>query len=183
MNQSKISVRYAKALFLLATEKDLIDEIKNDIDYIKLVSETVEEFRFLVESPVVETSNKREAFVLALKGSVNQITLNFIDLVTKNKREIFITDICRNFLDLVRKNNGIESASFITAADVDQSILANVKEIADDYFKTNVELSSIVDKKILGGYILRVGDKQFDASINSKLKKVKQQLMNTNFEK
>ena len=182
MNQSKISVRYAKALFLLAAEKGLIDEIKNDIDNIKVISETVEEFKFLVESPVVETSQKRAALESALKGSVNQITLNFIDLVTKNKREIFINDICRNFLDLVRKDKGIESASFVTATDIDEAILSDVKNIADDYFKTNVELSSIVDEKILGGYILRVGDKQFDASVNSKLKKVKQHLMNTNFE-
>ena len=183
MNQSKISVRYAKALFLLATEKAVIDEIKNDIDYIKNISETVEEFKFLVDSPVVETNKKREAFEAALKGSVSQISLNFIDLVTKNKREFFINDICRNFLDLVRKSKGIESASFITAADIDNSVLTEVKSIADNYFKTNVELSSVIDEKIIGGYILRVGDKQFDASVNSKLKKVKQHLMNTNFEK
>ena len=183
MNHSKISVRYAKALFLLAEEERLIDKIKNDIVFVKMISETVDEFNLLIESPVVGSKQKKLAFEAIFEKSVDKITLDFIYLVVDNKRELFINDICRNFLDLVRKDKGIESASFITASQVDDVLLNEVKVLAENYFKTNIELFSEVDKKLIGGYVLRVGDKQFDASVESKLKKMKRELLETNFEK
>ncbi len=183
MNHSKISVRYAKALFLLAKEEGLIDKIKNDIVFVKLISETVDEFSLLIESPVVGSKQKKIALKAIFEKSVNKITLDFLNLVVDNKRELFINDMCRNFLDLVRKNKGIKLANFITASQVDSELLNKVKALSEDYFKTKIELSSEVDKKLIGGYVLRVDDKQFDASVESKLKKIKRELLETNFEK
>lgn len=183
MNHSKISVRYAKALFLLAKEEELIDKIKNDIVFVKLISETVDEFSLLIESPVVGSIQKKLAFKAIFEKSVDKITLDFLNLVVDNKRELFINDMCRNFLDLVRKNKGIKLANFITASQVDSELLNEVKVLSEDYFKTKIELSSEVDKMLIGGYVLRVGDKQFDASVESKLKKIKRELLETNFEK
>jgi len=182
MNHSKISVRYAKALFLLAKEKGLINKIKDDIVFVKMISETVEEFNLLIESPVVGAKQKKLAFNAIFERSIDKIALDFLNLVVDNKRELFINDICRNFLNLVRKENGIESASFTTASQVDSAMLIEVKALAEDYFKTIIELSSEVDERLIGGYVLRVGDKQFDASIVSKLKKIKRELLETNLE-
>jgi F-type H+-transporting ATPase subunit delta len=182
MNQSKIGVRYAKALFELAKEKKVLAETRKDMDFIKAVSEEVEGFRFLVESPVIDTKKKLEIFAAMFKGNISKLSQSFLDLVIKNKRETYIADITRNFVDFVRKDQGVKSASFATAVEIDNKLLEEVKQITESYFKTRIELTSDVNPDLIGGFILRVDDKQFDSSVSSKLNKIKAQLVSTDFE-
>ena len=107
MNESKISVRYAKALFLLGKEKNMLDTIVTDMTLVDELCNTVKDFWLMVESPVVKTSQKRKAVKLVLADKLDAISLNFMDMVFQNHREIFIKDMVRNFLDLCRKDKGI----------------------------------------------------------------------------
>ena len=94
----------------------------------------------------------------------------------------FTRDIARYFVELYRKEKNIKAATFTTAIDVDDNIKAEVIALVKKMYNANVELTSIVDETIIGGYILRIDDKQLDTSISNKLKEINRELINTSFE-
>lgn len=182
MNQSKITVRYAKALFELAREKKVTEAVKKDMAYIQIIAKSVEDFQFLIESPIIKSSKKQEIFRLMFGKSVEKITLDFLFLILKNRREVYISDIARNFLDLARRDLGIKSASFVSAIEINAKSLEEIKRVAEKLFNTKIEIALDVKPEILGGFVLRVEDQQFDASIATKLNYIRRHLVNDEFE-
>jgi F-type H+-transporting ATPase subunit delta len=179
MDQSKINVRYAKAFFTLAKEKGLTLELRKDAGLIASVCETSSDFILMLDSPVVKTSQKVEALKLIFTGKVNDLSLNFLLLITENKRESYIPGIFRNLEDLYRREEGIRSAVLTSALPLSESLVLQVRKILETEFDAKVELSQKVDNRLLGGFVIRVDDKQYDASLSTQLKKIREQLLHT----
>jgi F-type H+-transporting ATPase subunit delta len=104
MNQSKITVRYAKAFIALGKEKNFLPEFHQDAELVASVCSSSTDFILLLESPVIKTSQKINAIQKVFSGKVNDLTLKFLMLIAQNKREIYIPGIFRNFLDYYRKD-------------------------------------------------------------------------------
>jgi F-type H+-transporting ATPase subunit delta len=179
MDQSKINVRYAKAFFILAKDKGLTSELREDGKLIASVCATSNDFIALLGSPVVKTSKKAKAIRNIFEGKVNEFSLNFLELITQNNREKYIPGIFRNLEDLYRQEEGVKVAVLTSAQPLNETLVLQVKKILENEFQTNVELSQRVDDKLIGGFLLRVDDKQYDASISSQLKKIREQLLQT----
>lgn len=179
MNESLISGRYAKAFFETAKEKKLIEVFKTDIQMVLDVCLKSTDFNLLLESPVVKTSKKEELLSSIFEGKINKLSMNFLLLIVKNKREIHIPGISWNFLALVRKDQNIKSATLITATQMTTATLGEIGKILEKQLKGKVELSSQVDAEILGGLVLRIDDKQYDASVATQISKIKQKLLKT----
>ncbi|HSH19482.1 MAG TPA: ATP synthase F1 subunit delta [Draconibacterium sp.] len=178
MNISTIRVRYAKAFFSLAKEKKMLDTLKADIEKVFNVCNHSADFVLLLESPVISTSKKTELITKIFKAEINTITLNFLLLIASNKREAYIPEICRNFLGLIRKYQNIKSAVLITASEINSKTIEKIRTLMEKELDAKVELASQVDSEIIGGLILRIGDKQYDSSVITQLRKIKQQLLN-----
>ena len=176
MNESKISVRYSKALFEAALEKNLIDKINNDMILISEVCKTPETREFL-ENPVIVPSKKSEIFHKMLEGNVQDLTMSMIDLAVKQGRESFLPGIARVFIHKSMKHQGITEAVLTTAVPVDVSVRNQIVSLVSDVFSTKVDLKEIVDPEIVGGFILRIDDNYIDASIKNKLRKVRKELL------
>jgi F-type H+-transporting ATPase subunit delta len=179
MDQSKINVRYAKAFFTLAKEKGLTIELRKDAGLIASVCESSSDFILMIESPVVKTSKKAEALKLIFEGKVNVLSLNFLLLITENKRENYIPGIFRNLEDLYRHEEGIKSAVLTSAQPLNEALVIQIRKILETEFNAKVELRQKVDVNLIGGFVLRVEDKQYDASLSTQLKKIREQLLNT----
>lgn len=179
MDQSKINVRYAKAFFTLAKEKGLTLELRKDAGLISSVCESSSDFKLLLESPVIKTSQKSEAIRRIFEGKIHALSINFLLLIAENKRENYIPGIFRYLEDLYRREEGIKSAVLTSAQPLNESLVAQIKEILEKEFKSKVELSQKVDQKLIGGFVLRVEDKQYDASLSTQLKKIREQLLHT----
>jgi F-type H+-transporting ATPase subunit delta len=179
MDQSTITVRYAKAFFSTAKEKDLQDALKSDIKLILSVCNTSSDFILLLESPVVKTSKKTDLLKSIFSGKVNKLTLSFLLLIAQNKREVQIPGICRNFLSLTRKDQNIKSAVITTASKIKKETLDKVEALIAKELDAKIELTSEVNTDIIGGIVLRIDDKQYDASVATQLKKIKQELLET----
>lgn len=177
MDHSKVSIRYAKAFFSLAKEKDLLNPLRKDIETIYNLTKESTDFRLLLESPVVKTSQKIKLAKAIFGQQLNPLTMNFLELVFTNKRESELAGICRNFLLFCRQDLGVKTAVITTAVEMDASILAQIQAKLESEFKAQVELSDQVDPKLIGGFVLRVDDQQVDASISTKLRKVKEKLL------
>ncbi|MDE5419840.1 ATP synthase F1 subunit delta [Labilibaculum sp. DW002] len=177
MNESKISVRYAKALFQLGKEKNVLDTIVTDMKLVDELCNTVKDFWLMVESPVIKTSQKRASMKQIFGDRINAITLNFLDLVVKNRREIYLKDISRNFLALCRKDQGILSATLTSATTIEEGSKENLSTLLSKAFDSKIELEEVLDKDIIGGFVLRVDDQQLDASVSTQLNKIKRELL------
>lgn len=178
MNQSKIAVRYAKAFFQVAQEKNLLEKLRNDIELIAEIC-AQDEFKLLLESPVVKTSRKKDIFSDILNKKVELLTLNFMNMIADNKRESHIPAICRNFIDKYREYKGVKAAKVITAVAMDSKLEEKIRTTIGELFNAEVELVAEENDELIGGFILRVGDQQIDASIANKLRKIEREFLNT----
>ena len=121
---------------------------------------------------------KKTAILHSIFGThVEKITLALIDLVVKNGRESYLPAIARVFIHESKKYIGITESVLTTAVKVDDKLKKQISELLSDIFKTRIELEENIDKEIMGGFILRVDDNYIDASIRTKLRKIKKELM------
>ncbi|HZL12190.1 MAG TPA: ATP synthase F1 subunit delta [Prolixibacteraceae bacterium] len=179
MDQSIINVRYAKAFFTLAKEKGLTIELRKDAGLIASVCSSSRDFNLMLESPVVKTSNKINAIKRIFEGKVNLLSLKFLVLITENKRESYLAGIFRNLENLYRQEEGIKTAILTSAEPLDEALVLQVRKILETEFNAKIELSETVDDELIGGFVLRVDDNQYDASISTQLRKIKNKLLHT----
>jgi len=177
MDESKISVRYAKALLSLAKDKQVEDAVKIDMEMIHQLFETMPAFNHVLISPIVGLTQKRQLFEEVFAKNTNALTYSFLMLLITNNREGYLKDITRNFHDTYRKEAGYKAAKLISASEIDPSTLEQFRDLIRKHFKTEVDLTCKVDNKLIGGFILQVEDQQIDASVASKLKKLKKELL------
>jgi F-type H+-transporting ATPase subunit delta len=175
MNESKISVRYSRALFQSALEKKILDKVNQDMIFIAEVCRIPEAKEFL-HSPIIPPSKKEAIFHKMVKGNVEEITLSLIDLVVKNGRERFLPAIARNFLRETMKYKGITELVLTTAVKVDEKVKKQISDLISGALNTKVDLEEKIDPDIIGGFILRIDDKYIDASIKNKLRKIEKEL-------
>jgi len=177
MNESKISVRYAKALFSAGKDNNSLDILKKDFDFLFQCIKELPELQNLIESAVIKSSKKSEIFEAAFHESVSELGMAFIKLVIENHREEYLQGITRYFLTLIKAENNIQTAEFTTASPISESTRQSIISLVSKRYSSNVDLQERIDGNIIGGFILRVGDEQIDASIASKLGRIKKELM------
>jgi F-type H+-transporting ATPase subunit delta len=175
MNDSKISVRYSRALFQSALEKNILDSVNKDMILISEVCKLAETKDFL-RSPIIIPSKKTEIFHNILGENVEKITMSLIDLVVKNGRESYLPAIARVFIHETLKHKGITKSILTTAVEVDEKVRQKIISMISDVFKTRVELEEVIDAQIIGGFVLRIDDNYIDASVRNKLNKIKKEL-------
>ena len=182
MNESQISVRYAKALFQSAAEQQKLEAVYKDME---LLSDTckLEDFQYMLMMPSLQVSQKRKLVDTIFKKHLSELSLSMINLVIQNKREVYLAGIARNFSDLYRKNQGIRKASLLTASPVDEVAMKAIGDLIKKTYDSEVELSASVDEDVIGGFILTIEDMRYDASVASNLKKLRKQLLQTSIEK
>jgi len=176
MNESKISVRYSRALFELAIEKNILDKVAQDMAFISEVCK-LPETKELLASPIIKPSRKSDILNKMFEKEVDKTTLSLIDLVVKNGRASFIPAIARVFITETMKYKGITKSTLTTAAPIDSKIKQQITDMITSVFKTKVELEENIDSAIIGGFILKVDDNYIDASVRNKLRKVKKELV------
>jgi F-type H+-transporting ATPase subunit delta len=175
MNDSKISVRYSRALFQSALENKILDKVNQDMIFISEICK-ISEFKELLNSPIIVPSKKTEIFHKILGNELHKFTLSLIDIVVKNGRERYIPAIARVFSHETMKYKGITESILTTAVKVDTNIRKQVSDLISNLFKTKVDLKENIDSDIIGGFILRVDDNYIDASIKNKLRKIQKEL-------
>lgn len=178
MELSSINVRYARALFSLAREKNMVEFIKTDLELIAKVGKMTPEFDWVLSNPVIKPSKKIEIIRNIFSSIIQPITVTFLELLIKNKRENQLYGIVRWYLHEYNLYKGIDTATFISALPLDESIRNAVKSIIKTQFKKELQLIEIVNPAIIGGYILKIDDMQYDGSISTGLKKIRRELIN-----
>lgn len=177
MNRSLIADRYAKALFKLALERNELEQIYKDVNMVQDFCSNADGFTDMLISPVIKPEQKKQAFHSVLDGKITANTLNLINLLIVNKREILLEDINRRFVFLYKNEKGIKEVALYTAVDFDDKQRATLDQFLQSQFESPIELTVTVKPELLGGFMLTIDGKMADASMSSKLKKIKKQLL------
>jgi F-type H+-transporting ATPase subunit delta len=178
MKAGRIAVRYAKALFLSAKEQGLLDEVRKDMELVLATVTGIDEVKGLLESPVVETRKKTDILVSLFHGRVIDLSLDFVRMVTANGREEYFDAMSRHYIKLYKEEKGIRIAHIETARPLTKDMREALISIIRVAFKADIELDQEVNQDIIGGFVLRVEDKQLDSSVKGKLARIKKELQN-----
>lgn len=181
MNESKIAVRYAKALFLASMENKILEEVKNDMFLISEVIKENEPFRNFLYSPVTKPSALRKILKIAFgDGKVSSTTFNFLEILIQNNRIKYLSETSLVFFTVYRKEKGIKTASLLTVSELDENFKAKFQQVLKSIYKSDINLTVQRDPGIIGGFVLTVDDQQYDASVSSRLNKMKKSLLSEN---
>lgn len=174
MYQSLITLRYAKALYLKAEEEQLAEQVLNDI---RLIKQTLQENVDLDEAihyPFIYPSKKEKILDDLFGDRIQPLTLRFINLIIENKRDKYIRNILRNFIDLYNEKQGIKTVSITTAVKLGDKEKESVKNLIKKHFYAQkVDFMEMVDKEIIGGFIIQIEDQLLDASVRRQLNQLK----------
>ncbi len=181
MNDSKISVRYAKALFLSGKEENLLEVVLKDMKLIQSTS-GVKGFKEYIESPVIKTSTKKALIKKVFSENISELSMRFYNLVLTNRRETYLEGIIRNFIALYREDKGIKSANLKVPFHISENNRKKFISLLEDTYRSKIEMVEQVDAELIGGFILKVEDEQYDASVKSGLAKIKKKLLETPIE-
>ncbi len=176
MNESKISVRYSKALLMAAENSHILSQVADDMASIAGLCRQSDDFLVFLQSTVIKTSSKKDTFNQIFKQKIHPLTLNFLLLLAENHRESKLPDICRDFHDMYREKQGIAPVVITTAFQLNNEIRQNITRYLQLKTGKKIELTEKVKPEIIGGLVLRIGDLQYDGSISNQLRKVREEL-------
>ena len=175
MKQSRATLRYAKSLISISKEQNSLETSFNDMLLVSSVCSSNKDFVNLLKTPIVKTDLKIKILNELLAKSISDLTLSFIILIAKKKREILLPEIAECFIALYKNNKNIKEVSVVTAKPLDDDLRKEVMSYIEKQSNSKIELEEIIDESLIGGAIIRMDDKQLDASISSKLKSLKNQ--------
>ncbi len=178
MNQNRAAIRYAKATLDFAIEKKAAEAVEKDMRTISATISESDELEKLLESPVVKSEVKKNALLAVFKDS-SEITKGLIQTLISNKRVAMLQEVAFKYIILHEKLKG-EDVAFVTTAvpltaDLEKKLLTEVNKITGN----KVTIENKIDESIIGGFVLRVGDLQYDASIANKLNSLKREFTNS----
>jgi len=179
MSNYRVAVRYAKSLISLAIENKKLDKVKADIDMLNSLCLEVKPFHNFIKNPIINSYKKLGIFKKLFENRIDDLSYKFIEIITKKGREDILPEIGEEFIKEYREYKNIEIVAITTPIELDEElknefISLTKKLISKD--KT-VEIHEEVNEDLLGGFILRVGDKQIDDSVSSKLRDLKKKLI------
>tara|TARA_B100000900_G_scaffold413134_1_gene436398 strand:+ start:1073 stop:1630 length:558 start_codon:yes stop_codon:yes gene_type:complete len=173
MAQSKVSNRYAKALLNLAIEQKSLDACFNDMALLNKSCIENKDLSLMLKSPIVNTDKKISILNQIFKNKFSKVSMAFVAIITNKKRESLLADISSSFISLYKAHNNVTTASVVTAQPIDADLKKELIKFIKSGDKNEVELEEIVDEKIIGGAIIRMGDKQIDTSVIRTIKDLK----------
>ena len=175
--QSRAAIRYAKAIYEIASEENSINEVYKDMDLVKELYGDSLDFKNLLSNSQINYQDKKKA-ILALIEKSNYITEKLIDLLIHNKRVSIIGDIAISFIQLYNKHNDVKEATVITASPINEDLKSMILSKINISDHKSVSLTNIIDSSIIGGFIIRFDGKEYNASVKQNLNNLKKELTN-----
>jgi len=169
-----ISDRYASALYELALENKAVDLVFKDLSLIKEILNNNKDMQLVVKSPLISSNDKLEIILKLISSQkINNLSSTFLKVISKNKRFANLSNIISQFININATKRGDILADITSADKLSDSQQSNIKEQLSSILGDKLSLNFKVDKKIIGGLIVKVGSKMIDTSVANKISKLK----------
>ena len=180
MKNTRAALRYAKAALSTSLDQNKEEAVATDMQEIVAVFEENQELSAFLDNPVVASKAKQDALNKVF-SALQPLSSQLIALLTTNNRIDLLDQVAIAYLSLLQKHQGKETAVVTTAValtpELEKTILAKAKELSS----ADISLENNVDPSIMGGFILRIGDLQYNASVAHQLEQLKRELTQTNY--
>ena len=133
------------------------------------------ELELLLKSPIIKTDKKQQILDKLFGGNTSELTSSFVKIVASKGREDLLKSIAQSYIDLVKADRNVLVAEVTTASNITADTKAKVLEIVSQLQSGEIELVEKIDPAIIGGFVLKVGDRMIDASVKSKFRKLRQE--------
>ncbi|MDR0794243.1 MAG: ATP synthase F1 subunit delta [Chitinophagaceae bacterium] len=176
MQNSRLSGVYAKSLIDLAVEKNQLEPVFADMQYLQAVCKASPEFTRVLDSPIINADKKQKIVTAVTKKNIGKITIAFITLLIKKGREGYLSQIASAFLAQYNKLKGIHVVQLTTAKEASETLKKSiVAKLKSEAGLETVQLETIVKPDIIGGFILEYDNNLLDASVLRDLRDIKKQ--------
>ena len=177
MSGTRAAIRYAKAILEIADSKKVATQVSADMALITSTININAELNTFIQSPTINVDQKESA-LLEVFANVNAVTKSLFRLLKENKRFEILDAIALEYNKLFDIMNGVEVAKVTTAIAMDAALEAKVSAKIATFSDKKITIENTIDPSIIGGFILRIGDKQYNGSVANRLQVLKRELNN-----
>jgi F-type H+-transporting ATPase subunit delta len=182
MSHIRLATRYAKSLLELSKERNEVDKVFADMQWLQAVCKSNRDFVNMLRSPVIKSDTKGKIVEALAKNNIGILTEAFIRLLIQKGREGALPEISHAFIQQYKEYRQIHTVKLTTAVPVSEELKnAIVNHIRSTTAMRNIELETAVKEEIIGGFVLQTGDQLVDASIAYDLKEIARQFENNDF--
>ncbi len=175
MSEIQVASRYAKSLIDLAGEQNAVEAVMKDIELFLETCRANPELQAILKNPIISLDKKANILDGLFAGKVHEMILSFFKIVIRKGRSEILFATAKEFISQYNILKNVVKATVTSASALSKENVSQIEEVVKQSTQGEVILTSIVDPKLIGGFILKVGDKQFDTSISSKLNKLRKE--------
>jgi F-type H+-transporting ATPase subunit delta len=179
---NRAALRYAKATLSLALESKKESEVNNNMLLINSTIESNKDLQGFLNNPTFKPDTKNKVLAALFDSKIDKITKDVIKILIDNKRLPLLSFVAKQYNLLFEKTQGVEVAKVTTAIPLTDDLKSKILEKVKDLTNNKVTINNIIDENIIGGFILQIGDKQFDASISGKLNSLRRNFETNHYE-
>lgn len=179
MSEYRVAARYAKSILDLSIEQKSLDGVLSDMKTFANIVSKSGDMRNLLASPVVPGDKKMAVLKHLFEKEFQPLTIKFFDIIIRKKREGFLGAIAKGFVEQYNELNNIANASVKSAVALSEAVINEIKGHIESQTGKKINISATVNPDLIGGVVVQVEDKLFDASVAGKLGKLKQELLNS----
>ncbi|MBI2258004.1 MAG: ATP synthase F1 subunit delta [Flavobacteriia bacterium] len=172
MKATKSAARYAKALLELCIEKNKVDNVSSDLNAFLTAYQSTRDFQLFLDNPIIKAEKKIDIFKILFPDFCDLTSL-FMQLIFKNRREGALAQIAHSFISQLKENQGIIPVTIVSASKLDDKTRQTLTSKLASALKGKLEIEEKINENLIGGFVLQMGDTQYDASISSKLRNLK----------
>ena len=176
MKSTKVASRYAKALLEIAKEQNKVSSVLKDMNFILQINKTTNDFESLISSPIISAEKKNETFEKVF-DQFEDVSKSFVKLITDNRRESSLPSIAQSFILQVKDYEGITPITITSAIPLDKSVRDIIVTKIQNSVKDKLEIKEQIDESLIGGFVVKMGDMEIDASISNQFNNLKKRLV------
>lgn len=171
-----IASRYAEALFQVGEESNSTTKLYEELNAVLDILKSDKNFYNVLKSPLISKGEKKEIIENVFNNRIENDLKNFFKILIDKERVSYLELIQKSFKELLNEKNNIIEGKAITAIPMRKEEIKKLEENLSSKYNANIILENIVDKTILGGVLVRLGNKEIDGTIKTRLENLKQEL-------
>ena len=177
MENVRVAMRYAKALFPVANEQGEAEEVLNDLTNIIKLLDISTDLRLLIHSPVITQTKKKRIFEEIFKNKVTPVTYNFLQILIDKGRENLLRSIRYCYNNIYNQHNKRISCQIISARELDEKSKDNIVKFVENHTKLTAVPEYFLEADLLGGMKIKINNWVYDSTVKNKLKALKRTLV------
>ncbi|HXS36484.1 MAG TPA: ATP synthase F1 subunit delta [Flavipsychrobacter sp.] len=182
MQNPRLASRYAKSLLDLAIEQNSVESTLKDMQLLDSICSHSRDFDGMLRSPIIKADKKQHVISAILSGRIHTVTQAFITLLVNKGREANLPEIAHSFISQYKEMKNIKTVTLTTAIPVNDNVKKSIlSKVAANLVNDSIDLKTEVDPDLLGGFVLEMEDKLFDASVRRDLKDIKAQFLDNSY--